>query len=875
MSSFFGAFRSATHRFGRSLVAFLLISILFQSSALRTHAFAGKPYSPIRDSEIVFGAANAEWQNDMTILSWNTGYESNVLGFNIWRESQNGRERLNRELIAGSVAKAANGVLDAGDGYLFIDQNAGYAAVYWIEAVFLSGRPNWIGPIKAAFGVGNSAVDQSKTLSGVAFESFRARPQSEKVDFPANALFLEKGAFSEESAARSAVPLPLDPNALKLEVRETGWYRIPATVMQENGFPFNSLNSWKMYVNNREMPITVNSDGSVEFFGAGIDTIQSDAGVYWLTYGSGTGKRNSRSTQKFTQSAPNYWTRVVAERRDRTMRLSGVINGERENWFSSYVSSTETVSNLNLIDIATESGESATVGVDLQGLGSNIHSILVELNGVEIGRINFSDYQRTEWMGSVPLSTLRNGANELKLRSIGEANDYSLLEAWRINYPRRLTAEGNRLQFSVPSRKNVKLRGFSSSRVRVFDVTNPEAVSETNPASRLEADGTYSVTLASSSSPRLFVAQGDGAVSMSVTGCTKNKPSNLRDTSNRATYVMIAPERFHSDLAPLRNAREAGGLLLMLVDPVDIYDEFGNGVRSAEAIHSFLQFAEQNWAVKPDYVLLVGDASVDPRNFTGLGGSEANLVPTMFTDTWNIEAVSDALLADLDGDSIEDVSLGRLPVRTSAELSAVITKILVHDSFTNEQILDRGALMVSDAYLGYDFETGSRTMAQSMPFGANIVFADLSGSEPAVFRQNVLNTMNSGPAVVNYFGHASVLFWASQQIYRVSDASGLANYSRPSLAVMLACLNGTFAETSIDSLSEATIKSPGGAFGVWASSGWNSAYEEEILGREFYRRVYAGNSVGDAIRQTKALFQTVDLRRTFIYFGDPSQKLLR
>ena len=50
----------------------------------------------------------------------------------------------------------------------------------------------------------------------------------------------------------------------------------------------------------------------------------------------------------------------------------------------------------------------------------------------------------------------------------------------------------------------------------------------------------------------------------------------------------------------------------------EIADEFGHGQPSAEAIRSFLAYAYQSWArPSPRYVLLLGDASYDPRNFVG------------------------------------------------------------------------------------------------------------------------------------------------------------------------------------------------------------------------------------------------------------------
>jgi hypothetical protein len=95
------------------------------------------------------------------------------------------------------------------------------------------------------------------------------------------------------------------------------------------------------------------------------------------------------------------------------------------------------------------------------------------------------------------------------------------------------------------------------------------------------------------------------------------------------------------------------------------------------------------------------------------------------------------------------------------------------------------------------------------------------------------------------------------------------------MVVALACLNGDYTVYGTQSLAETMMKkSQGGAFAVWAASGWNAAYEEELMGRDFYQRVFAGMTLGEAAREVKSLYPTMDMRRTFIFFGDPTQRLV-
>ena len=62
------------------------------------------------------------------------------------------------------------------------------------------------------------------------------------------------------------------------------------------------------------------------------------------------------------------------------------------------------------------------------------------------------------------------------------------------------------------------------------------------------------------------------------------------------------------------------------MDVNDIYDEFSFGEKTPQAIKDFLQWARANWQQAPRFVVLLGDATIDPRDYAGLG--DADFVPT-------------------------------------------------------------------------------------------------------------------------------------------------------------------------------------------------------------------------------------------------------
>jgi Peptidase family C25 len=86
-------------------------------------------------------------------------------------------------------------------------------------------------------------------------------------------------------------------------------------------------------------------------------------------------------------------------------------------------------------------------------------------------------------------------------------------------------------------------------------------------------------------------------------------------------------------------------------------------------------------------------------------------------------------------------------------------------------------------------------------------------------RMQLLNYLNQGQKVVNYFGHGSVDIWRDN-ILTTEDARTLSNSGYLSLFVPMTCLNGFFLDAAIDGLAESMLKAPnGGAVAAWASSG--------------------------------------------------------
>ena len=182
---------------------------------------------------------------------------------------------------------------------------------------------------------------------------------------------------------------------------------------------------------------------------------------------------------------------------------------------------------------------------------------------------------------------------------------------------------------------------------------------------------------------------------------------------------MIAHPTLLAAVEPLVALRQRQGLATELVDVTDVYDEFSFGQRTPYAIRDFLANAATRWRSAPRYVLLVGDASFDPKNYLGFG--DFDLVPTKLVPTAYLKTDSDDWLVDFDEDGIPDLAIGRLPARTPAEATLFVSKILSREAAlaatASRAGWARNVLLVSDENDEFDFEAATAALRQKLPAG--------------------------------------------------------------------------------------------------------------------------------------------------------------
>jgi hypothetical protein len=593
--------------------------------------------------------------------------------------------------------------------------------------------------------------------------------------------------------------------------------------------------------------------------------------------------------------APNFIYTV--QRKDRASNsviyFSAALNGDQENFFGEFMKGSDGNGHppinpsltLTLHNVETTSAATAQVTVALQGVSLQNHQVNVLVNGLLAGTVNYAIQDAATQTFSVPISWLVEGDNLVMLVPVAPPSppfsDSSLLDYVRISYPHSFKPDNDSLQFSVKSTLAARLDGFTSANIRLLDISDPANVQGVRPMIESSGPGfALTVLPVGRTKGRRLVALPNTQLSQAAS-LTLNTPSTLNLPSNAADLVIISHKDFIPALAPLVAQRQAQGFNTLVADVEDVFDEFSYGVHTPQAIRDFLARANTNWVTHPRYVLLVGDASYDPRNYQGYG--DFDFVPTKLIDTGvrgtdtALETASDDWLTDFDGDGIADISIGRLPVRTLAEANLVVGKIVNYSPANSPQ----SALLVADAQGTYywNFEASDDQIASLLP--ASLTKQKVyRAQEPsdAQAHADIINGFNTGQVLVVYSGHGNTNIWGGS-IFSTDDAMALTNGNKLPFVVVMDCLNGFFTvpQPSGQSLAEALVKSPnGGAVASFASSGLTIPDGQHQMGQVMFDLLYGHPTtipIGDASRQSKTFTADMDVRRTWILFGDPTMKI--
>ncbi len=302
--------------------------------------------------------------------------------------------------------------------------------------------------------------------------------------------------------------------------------------------------------------------------------------------------------------------------------------------------------------------------------------------------------------------------------------------------------------------------------------------------------------------------------------------------------LVIAPELWRPALKEWIADREAAGRKVAVRAPG------GDLHATVKRIHR-----EGGGALK--FLLLVGDAETIP-----CGHRRGEVLAAYERDP---EIASDNQLADLDGDEVPDLAVGRLPADSREEAAAMLRRSLAYEA-SRDFGAWRSRLSVIAGVGGFGalqdkaLELVARKfLTENVPAAVrlSVTWASVESPfcpPPEEFAAETLDRFNEGALLVAYMGHGHSLaldrLRAGDRTYPIFAADrvgGLdARHGAP-LAVLIACSTGQF-DAARDCLAEEMVRRPAGPIVLVASSRVSMPYANGVFAKELLDALYAGGA---------------------------------
>ncbi|HQP95944.1 MAG TPA: C25 family cysteine peptidase [Myxococcota bacterium] len=325
--------------------------------------------------------------------------------------------------------------------------------------------------------------------------------------------------------------------------------------------------------------------------------------------------------------------------------------------------------------------------------------------------------------------------------------------------------------------------------------------------------------------------------------------------SNAVNYLVIASDSLIDSANELAAYRESTGYRTQVVTRSDV---LGSEFASTSGWENMARGRiRQAWneldGAGTLFVVLVGDSEkVDAEGFTKplpVSQCENVLTDICYTDN---------RIADMDNDNVPDVAIGRITASNNEEVRSYIQKLQAHESSYVPGLWNRRvSLYIGEAGFSPEIDSLLETFTfmglDRVSHAFDIIGAyDNEDSDYfyTPFHDKVVELINAGSLMTVYIGHGNAQ-WTQGLEYGQIDEIDCQN--RLPIMVLLACLNGDFANPMKETLSEGLLHHPDGPIVVFASSDESHPVGNAVLAYELTRVGLAGRpaTVGELFMQLK------------------------
>jgi hypothetical protein len=675
---------------------------------------------------------------------------------------------------------------------------------------------------------------------------------------------------------------PAVTGALKIGINEERLYEITSTDIKRlmPGWTNVDPTHLRLTLRGQEQPVWISAQGkdfNIIFYGFPSNSRYTDENIYMLAGGADVEPLFMEDKQLQSTNSPaleSFLTKIHFE--ENKVYAPQVIDGDHFFWLSVPGRKAQDFE-VDLQKIANGGGHlRVSIWGSTESPVEYDHHLVISLNEVKIVDETWDGAGTRTLEADIPAGMLKDGKNMVSLEvpgDTGAAAEINFVDWIEIDYPRLAEAENDFLAFDITSQmagSPLRLGGFNVPIV-VVDVTAP-----TETARFTGSTGENELTFLGEAGHRYLAAGAKGLARPAYLAPMVFSP-DLRAPDAGADYVVIGTQDLLQPLSPLLEWRVSQGLKVISIPLDAVYDQFNGGMPEPEAIRALMIYAAKSWQPAPRYLLLVGDATYDPRGY--ISPPEANRLPVFFVQTeFGGETASDAIMGDVNNDQLPDLAVGRMPAQNAGQVHIIVEKTLAYEQSSTVEDWRTKVLAIADGQ-----ETIFKSDAQAFlneltaPYQGTL-YAPEAGVKDAP--EKIKSYFDEGYGLIAYFGHGSINMWGKDRIFMAEDVSRLSNPARLPVVINMTCLTGLFIHPKVASLMETLLfYDRGGAVAMLAPTSLtlpsNQSYLSQALVDIMMQNPTA--TLGEVFLQAQGKVPAGDagareVLQTFLLFGDPALK---
>ncbi len=484
-----------------------------------------------------------------------------------------------------------------------------------------------------------------------------------------------------------------------------------------------------------------------------------------------------------------------------------------------------------------------------------------------------------------------------------------LTSAWldfmTLNYKRKLKLPAAGTLDFYTAATELRLEAADAQKVRVWDITDPSKVSKVNTV----AEGNSVYWSSDYTTPRQYTAWIPGVSLPAPATAAAVAPQNLHAMES-PEMVIITPGTWRQQAERLAAFHRNQGMQVAVVDPDEIYNEFGSGAADVSAIRRFFKMlydrGNAGTGTPLKYAILMGKMTYDNRHLTAeISNMGVPTIPSWVTRKASASMTESegyctddfvAILGDNSGGDmgLDDlcIAVGRIPCTSMNTAKVAIDKIEAYSRLTPGLWSNRIVFLCDDQDDAVHSSQGEIVIDNMNKLSGNAfvvekVYMDayerIGGIYPQA-RTDMFNALNEGTLWWMFIGHAASHAWTGEGMLTYSDINSL--YLRRPPFLYAATCNFLRWDSANNSGGEILFSEPnGGVSGMISATRpvyiTDNGYYSYAVGKMIGTRDENGEylSFGEVYRRAKNnILNTAGKhlsnynRLRYVFMGDPAMR---